>query len=53
MKSAEKAWKNTPMPKRGDIVRQIGLAFRKYKKPLGALISLEVGKIVNEGEGEI
>jgi len=37
------------MPKRGEVVRQLGVAFRKYKKPLGALISLEVGKILNEG----
>ena len=41
------------MPKRGDVVRQIGDAFRKYKKPLGYLISLEVGKILNEGMGEV
>lgn len=32
MKKSELAWKNTPMPKRGEIVRQLGEAFRKYKK---------------------
>ena len=42
-----------PMPKRGEVVRQLGDAFRKYKKQLGALISLEVGKILAEGEGEV
>jgi acyl-CoA reductase-like NAD-dependent aldehyde dehydrogenase len=53
MQDAEKAWKNTPMPKRGEIVRQIGEALRKFKKPLGSLISLEVGKVLAEGIGEV
>ena len=46
-------WKRVPAPKRGDIVRQIGMALRRYKQELGALISLEVGKIRAEGEGEV
>lgn len=46
-------WKNQPAPKRGEIVRQIGIAFRKYKKPLGALISWEMGKSLQEGLGEV
>ena len=50
---AFKAWSLIPAPKRGDIVRQIGDAFRTHKKDLGELISMEVGKIRAEGEGEV
>jgi len=46
-------WRMVPAPKRGEIVRQIGLALRKNKKALGALVSLETGKIRAEGEGEV
>lgn len=38
-----------PMPKRGDIVRQIGDALRKFVTPLAKLVSLEMGKIYAEG----
>lgn len=51
--TAFKSWSIIPAPKRGDIVRQIGDAFRIHKKDLGELISLEVGKIRAEGEGEV
>jgi len=44
---------NTPVPKRGEIVRQIGVALREKKSALGQLISLEMGKILSEGEGEV
>lgn len=46
-------WRMIPAPKRGDIVRQIGDALRKYKDPLGKLVSLEMGKIYQEGLGEV
>jgi aldehyde dehydrogenase (NAD+) len=46
-------WRMVPAPKRGDIIRQIGDALRAYKKDLGALVSLEMGKIRGEGEGEV
>ncbi|OGL45771.1 MAG: aldehyde dehydrogenase [Candidatus Schekmanbacteria bacterium RBG_13_48_7] len=54
-KAAEtfKTWSMIPAPKRGEIVRQLGLEFRKYKRELGALVSLEMGKIRAEGEGEV
>ena len=48
-----KEWRMVPAPKRGEIVRQIGNELRKYKKELGALVSLEMGKIIAEGEGEV
>ncbi|MDH5716480.1 MAG: aldehyde dehydrogenase family protein [Spirochaetia bacterium] len=46
-------WRMYPAPKRGEIMRQISLEFRKHKKALGTLISLETGKILAEGEGEV
>ena len=51
--SAKSKWASRPMPFRGEIVRQIGLLLRQKKKELGMLISLEMGKILAEGEGEV
>lgn len=48
-----RAWRTRPAPQRGEILRQIGDELRRNKKELGALISLETGKIRMEGEGEI
>jgi aldehyde dehydrogenase (NAD+) len=50
---AFEAWRMTPAPQRGEIVRQIGLELRKYKEPLGKLVSYEMGKIYQEGLGEV
>ncbi|MBN2273081.1 MAG: aldehyde dehydrogenase family protein [Bacteroidales bacterium] len=50
---AFKAWRMIPAPKRGEVVRQIGLELRKYKEPLGRLVSWEMGKILQEGLGEV
>jgi aldehyde dehydrogenase (NAD+) len=46
-------WRMLPAPKRGEYVRLIGNALRDHKQALGALVSLEMGKIVAEGEGEV
>src|SRR5210317_781184 len=46
-------WRMVPAPVRGQYVRQIGDALRKYKEPLGALVAMEMGKIKAEGEGEV
>lgn len=51
--AAWKVWADLPMPIRGDVVRQIGDKLREYKRELGSLISLEMGKILAEGEGEV
>jgi aldehyde dehydrogenase (NAD+) len=51
--AAFKTWRTVPAPRRGEIVRQIGEALRARKKELGALVSLETGKIRAEGEGEV
>lgn len=52
-KDAWKVWVDVPAPKRGEIVRQMGEALRKNLVPLGKLVSLEMGKIVAEGIGEV
>ncbi len=46
-------WRRWPAPRRGEVVRRIGLALREHKSDLGAVVSLEVGKIRAEGEGEV
>ena len=46
-------WRKLPAPQRGEIVRRIGEELRHFKKPLGKLVSLECGKILSEGEGEV
>ncbi len=46
-------WRQTPAPKRGQVVRDLGNAVREYKEPLGDLVSLEMGKIRAEGAGEV
>lgn len=50
---AFKTWREIPAPERGEIVRQIGLALRDAKEDLGRLVSLEMGKIYQEGLGEV
>ncbi len=46
-------WRMLPAPIRGQYVRAIGDALRRYKEPLGALVAMEMGKIRAEGEGEV
>ena len=46
-------WRTVPAPKRGEVVRQIGERLRAHKSELGRLVTLEMGKIVTEGEGEV
>jgi aldehyde dehydrogenase (NAD+) len=48
-----KSWRMVPAPKRGELVRLIGQALREKKDQLGTLVSLEVGKIKAEGDGEV
>jgi len=47
------AWRQVPAPKRGEVVRQIGQQLRKFKEPLGHLVSYEMGKSLQEGWGEV
>jgi len=46
-------WQMVPAPVRGQVVRDLGNELRKVKEPLGRLVSLEMGKILSEGLGEV
>src|SRR3984885_4148192 len=51
--AAARAWADVPAPQRGDLVRQLGDALRQRKRELAELVSLENGKIITEGLGEV
>lgn len=51
--SAFLAWRNVPAPRRGELVRLLGERLREHKQALGSLVSLEAGKILQEGLGEV
>ena len=51
--SAFDAWKKVPAPRRGELVRLLGDELRKEKETLGRLVTLECGKIFQEGLGEV
>lgn len=56
VRKSEKAfhsWRMVPAPKRGEVVRQLGQALREQKRDLGLLVTLEMGKPLSEGEGEV
>ncbi|MEY8760069.1 L-piperidine-6-carboxylate dehydrogenase [Chryseobacterium tongliaoense] len=56
IESAQKAFQEfrlIPAPKRGELVRQLGLKLREYKDDLGKLVSYEMGKSLQEGLGEV
>jgi aldehyde dehydrogenase (NAD+) len=46
-------WRTVPAPRRGELVRRFGDALRKHKAALGRLVSIETGKILQEGLGEV
>ena len=50
---AFEAWRDVPAPRRGELVRLLGEELRREKDTLGALVTLEAGKIVQEGLGEV
>ncbi|WP_028203514.1 L-piperidine-6-carboxylate dehydrogenase [Paraburkholderia nodosa] len=50
---AFKSWRNVPAPRRGELVRLLGNKLREQKRALGSLVSLETGKIFQEGLGEV
>ena len=51
--AAFKIWRTTPAPRRGEAIRLCGEALRKHKDALGSLVTLEMGKIKPEGDGEV
>ncbi|MGH2341904.1 L-piperidine-6-carboxylate dehydrogenase [Segnochrobactraceae bacterium EtOH-i3] len=50
---AFKVWRAVPAPRRGELVRLMGVALRAAKADLGRLVSIEAGKITSEGLGEV
>lgn len=50
---AFKVWRKTPAPRRGELVRLLGEELRKSKADLAKLVSIEAGKVLSEGEGEV
>jgi len=56
MKTAQErflSWRDIPAPKRGELIRAIGTELRRMKDALGSLVSLEMGKSKQEGDGEV
>ncbi len=51
--AAGEKWRTVPAPRRGEVIRLIGQALREKKGALGSLVSMEVGKIKAEGDGEV
>lgn len=51
--AAFKIWRNVPAPRRGELVRILGNKLREKKQALGSIITLETGKILQEGLGEV
>jgi len=51
--TAFRTWRTMPAPKRGELIRLLGEELRANKEGLGRLVSIEVGKIVSEGLGEV
>ncbi|WP_186627473.1 aldehyde dehydrogenase family protein [Rhodococcus sp. BP22] len=52
-RTAYAQWSSVPAPVRGGLIRELGQLLREYKDDLGALVSIEAGKIVSEGLGEV
>jgi aldehyde dehydrogenase (NAD+) len=51
--AAFEEWRTWPAPRRGEVVRQLGQALREHKEALGRLVTLEAGKTLTEGLGEV
>ena len=50
---AFREWRDVPAPKRGELVRVFGNVLRDHKEPLAQLVTIEAGKIIEEGRGEV
>ena len=46
-------WRNVPAPKRGELIRLLGEELRANLEPLGRLVTIETGKLLSEGHGEV
>src|SRR5207245_6473530 len=52
-KGAFEKWKNTPAPRRGELLLEAGRIFRRKKEELGRTVTTEMGKIIAEDRGEV
>jgi aldehyde dehydrogenase (NAD+) len=52
-RAAYETWREVPAPRRGELVRLLGNKLREHKRALGSIITLETGKILQEGLGEV
>jgi len=52
-RAVAEVWRRVPAPKRGEAVRLVGDELRRHKSALGSLVTLEMGKIKAEGDGEV
>jgi aldehyde dehydrogenase (NAD+) len=52
-REAFSTWRSVPAPRRGELIRQFGQVLREHKDPLGELVTIECGKIREEGLGEV
>jgi aldehyde dehydrogenase (NAD+) len=50
---AFETWRDVPAPRRGEVIRLFGNALRTLKEPLARLVTIECGKILEEGRGEV
>ena len=50
---AYEEWSEVPAPKRGEFIKKVSTALEDAKRDLGLIVSLEVGKVITEGQGEI
>jgi aldehyde dehydrogenase (NAD+) len=53
VKQAQIDWRTIPAPQRGEVIRLFGEELRNYKEHLGKLVTIENGKIYQEGLGEV
>src|SRR5690625_325365 len=53
LRSSARKWRKVPAPQRGEIIRKYGIILRENKNDLGRLVSVEMGKSLQEGQGEV
>src|SRR5690625_2102649 len=53
IRSSARKWRKVPAPQRGEIIRKYGIILRENKNDLGRLVSVEMGKSLQEGKGEV
>ena len=52
-KAAFEAWRKTPPPRRGELLLEAARIFKRRKEELGRLVTMEMGKVIAEGRGDV